>query len=136
MSQTLKPLPGLWYMASPYSHTEQAVMASRFEAAAEAAAELMRAGWILFSPITHTHPIAQYDLPKGWEYWQKYDEVMISKCDGLIVLQLPGWDTSRGVQAEILIAARLGLPAIFWEGPCKYGPMPPPLPGKMREVEE
>lgn len=34
---------------------------------------------------------------------------MVSKCEKLIVIKLPGWETSTGVTAEIAHAKELGL---------------------------
>jgi hypothetical protein len=45
------------YLASPYSHADDAIRAQWFDAACRAAAELMRAGHTVYSPIVHGHPI-------------------------------------------------------------------------------
>lgn len=84
-------------------------MEQRFNAVCEAAAKLMRDGVHLYSPIAHTHPIAQFGLPKGWDFWREYDELILSKCDQLWVLMLDGWRESKGVLAETEIAQRLHL---------------------------
>jgi nucleoside 2-deoxyribosyltransferase len=102
------------YLASPYSHPDESVRISRFHAACDAAASLMRAGHVVFSPIAHTHPIAVRNaLPLGWEFWKATDEAFLSRCDELYVLMLEGWDTSKGVTAEIEIARALGHPVKF-----------------------
>ena len=98
------------YLATPYSHRDPAVKQARFEAVNKIAADLMRAGEHVFSPISHTHPIALAgDLPGGWDYWEAYDRVMLAACDTLIVLMLPGWIESTGVCAEIKIARETGM---------------------------
>jgi len=101
------------YLASPYSHENPAVKEERFHAACACAAEMMRSGMHVFSPIAHTHPIAAHGLPGDWAYWQTYDRAMLSRCDELVVLCLPGWKESTGVQAEIKIARELGIPVRF-----------------------
>jgi hypothetical protein len=93
------------YLASPYSHENPEVREERFKAACKAAAILMTWGYKVFSPIAHTHPIAQFGLPLDWDYWKKYDEEMIDFCEPMFVLMLPGWEESKGVQAEIMYAA-------------------------------
>lgn len=99
----------LIYLASPYSHEDKAVEAARFESVCKVAAALMREGQMVFSPIAHTHPIALAgDLPRGFDYYAAYDELMISRCDELYVLMLDGWRESVGVTAEVEIARRLG----------------------------
>jgi len=97
------------YLACPYSHTDPNVRQKRFEQANMAAAKLMQEGHHVFSPISHTHPIALAgDLPKGWDYWQEYDRMFIEWCEVVYVLAIDGWDDSVGVQAEIAIAEELG----------------------------
>ena len=95
------------YLASPYSDPNPVVERQRFEAVCHAAAILMAEGHRIFSPIAHTHPIAMAgDLPRGWEYWRKYDEEMLAACDELWILMLPGWDKSAGIAGELEIVAQ------------------------------
>ncbi len=92
----------LWYLASPYTDDDPAVMWERFKRACQAAAALMQQeGLFVLSPVAHSHPIAGYGLPKDWVYWQEADLLLLSRCDGLIVLMLDGWQDSKGVAAEI-----------------------------------
>ena len=79
-------------------------------AANKAAGLLMRRGLFVFSPISHTHPIAlACDLPRGFEYWGSYDRAMLARCGKMVVLKIDGWQDSVGVQAEIEIARALGI---------------------------
>lgn len=107
----------LTYLATPYSHSNPQVRHQRFERVNQIAARLMQSGLMIFSPISHTHPIAMAgDLPLGFDYWEKYDRAILSKCSGLIVLMAEGWRESIGVQAEIRIATELGLEISYIEG--------------------
>ena len=101
------------YLASPYTHPDPAVREQRFEAACRAAAALTRAGHIVFSPVAHSHPIAQYGLPTDWGYWERTDRAFLERCDLLVVLMLDGWRESRGVAEEIGLAHGLGLPVRY-----------------------
>ena len=104
----------LIYLAVPYSHPSPATRQWRFEQVNIAAAVLMRNGKFVFSPISHTHPIARAgQLPTGFKYWREYDREMLSACGKLIVLCLPGWDESVGVQAEIKMALEMGIPVEY-----------------------
>jgi len=106
----------LVYLACPYSHPVRAVRVRRFEAVNRAAAKLMRQGLHIFSPISHTHPIAETgELPLGWEYWQAYGRAYLTHCHKLIILRLDGWDRSKGVEAELRIANELGLTVEFMD---------------------
>lgn len=102
----------LTYLACPYTHKDHYMMVARYLAVNRFAAKLMgEDGRFVFSPISHTHPIAeQGKLPRGWEFWECYDRTMIGCCDDLLVLCLDGWEQSTGVQAEIKIAEEFNIP--------------------------
>lgn len=111
---------GLVYLATPYTHLDPAVMERRFLVANRVAASLMRAGVYVFSPISHTHPIAiAGDLPRGWEFWEGYDMLMIKACDKLLVLMQDGWRESTGVMCEIRIARSIPITVEYME--CDNG---------------
>lgn len=91
------------YLASPYSSPLLTVRSFRFLQARDAAAALLRAGRLVYSPIVHGHAIASahYDLPTDHDFWMRHCFDMLARCDDLMVLQLTGWRESKGVQAEI-----------------------------------
>ena len=101
------------YLCSPYTHVDAEVRQRRFEAACRAAAELIRMGKTVFSPIAHSHAICRYGLPVDWRYWEPHGRRFLETCDEVVVLTLNGWQTSVGVQAEIAIARELGKPVTF-----------------------
>lgn len=86
------------YLASPYSaaphhNTKQAAIAATY---------LLRQGHIVYSPILHWHHAAQWAaLPTDWEFWWKQNEAMLQKADELCVYMIDGWNTSKGVKAEV-----------------------------------
>jgi hypothetical protein len=101
------------YLASPYSHPDQAVRQQRFEQVCRAAAVLLRQGEIVFSPVVHSHPIAACGLPTDWRFWQRFDRQLLERCDELVVLMLPGWQWSAGIQAELRIAGQCSKPVRY-----------------------
>ena len=101
------------YLASPYSHPDPAVRQARFVAVCGRAAELMREGLNVFSPIAHSHPLVEHGAPTDWEAWKRVDMEMIGFCSHLYVLRIDGWQESVGVQAEIAEAERLGKKVLF-----------------------
>ena len=103
------------YLASPYSHPDAAIREERFHAACQAAAQLMQAENIVFSPVVHSHPIALYGLPTDWRFWERHDREQLMRCDEVVVLMFDGWQESEGVHAEIRIAAELGKPVRYLE---------------------
>ena len=98
------------YLAIPYSGLEE----ESFAVVNKIAAKLMAEGHIVFSPISHTHPIALAgDLPKGWDYWKKFDETFIDWCEILyiVVMKNQGFERIRdsvGVNAEHVMALNQG----------------------------
>lgn len=110
------PQKPLVYLASPYTHDDKTVVKERYMRAAKKAAELITQGELIFSPIAMAHPMATYGkLPGNWEFWEKFDKAFISCCHKLIVYRLSGWETSKGVQAEIKIAQEMGIPVEYIE---------------------
>jgi hypothetical protein len=106
----------LVYLACPYSDPDPAVREERFQAANAEAARMMAAGMHVFSPISHTHPIALAgNLPLGWDFWESYDRTILQCCSRVVVLKLDGWSQSNGVLAEIELAVELGLPIEYRE---------------------
>ena len=104
------------YLATPYSHSDPAVMEQRFDAACRIAGELMRKGELVFSPIAHTHPIAvRCELPRGWDFWNKYDYAMLRGADKVLVVKMDGWEQSKGIAGELEIARELGIPIGYIE---------------------
>ena len=103
----------LVYLANPYTHKDPDIMQERYEKACEFTAALKRNGWYVFSPIAHSHGPAQYGLPKDYEYWSGYCELMLPKCDIMMVLKLDGWQESVGVQAEIDLWHKTGKPILL-----------------------
>jgi hypothetical protein len=91
------------FLASPYSHPDPAVREQRYVAACKAAAMLLRQGVdIVFSPIAHNHGIAIHGgLGLDADAWWEQSEAMLRVCDDVVVLMIPGWGESVGVQQEI-----------------------------------
>ena len=106
----------LIYLASPYTHKDPAIKEKRFKDVNKITSKLMSEGFYIFSPISHTHPIALAgSLPGDWQYWEGYDRVIIKNCKCLLVLKMGGWETSTGVQSEIKIAKELGIPVEYMD---------------------
>lgn len=99
------------YLATPYTHKTEEVMQARYQCVTKAAGVIMDQGHIVYSPITHSHPIAKiHNLPREWSFWEKIDRAFIEWCDELWVYWLSGWPESAGLKAEIEIAKELGKP--------------------------
>ena len=104
------------YLASPYSHPDEAVRHARYCAACRAAGAILRTGLAVFSPIAHSHPIAsRCDLPGDFDWWSRFNRDWLDRCDSVVVLKLDGWDRSVGVQCEIEHAKRAGKLVTYME---------------------
>ena len=108
---------GFTYLASPYSHPDEDVRLERYEAACRAAARLMDQGEVVFSPIAHSHPIELVGQPKKptHDFWMRQDRPILQHAAKLAVLMLPGWQNSKGVSEEVMIAHALHLPVEYIE---------------------
>jgi hypothetical protein len=102
------------YLATPYSHNDLKVMQYRFEQVTIVSGKLIKHGIINFSPITQSHEQAlRVKLPTDWDFWKTVDTEFLHRCDKLYVLALPGWQTSKGVTAEIQIMKELNKPISY-----------------------
>jgi hypothetical protein len=89
-------------------------MEDRFDAACRFAGAMMASGELVFSPIAHTHPIAvRCALPRGWEFWKRYDQAMLAAADKVVVVMMNGWRDSKGIENEIRIAKEMGKPVEY-----------------------
>ena len=114
------------YLASPYSHPDEAIREERYRSACAATVRLLRAGKSVFSPIVLTHGLVAYGLPTDWSFWEFYDRDHLERCDDLVVLTIDGWDQSIGVAAEIALAMGLGKPIRYLAPrPPTFAPGPP-----------
>jgi len=97
-----------YYLAVPYSLYDQKGREYAFETANRIAFKYIMQGKTVFSPISHSHPIAQYGTPANFEFWRKFDLEMLSHCEKLVVVCLEGWQHSEGISAEVDAATRAG----------------------------
>lgn len=113
-----------WYLASPYTKYPGG-WHEAFEAAAYNAALLVDKGINIFSPITHSHPMAMRGeiSPDNADAWKALDEPFVRLAHGLIILKLDGWDTSDGVTNEFTSFINRLLPIIY----MTPGVIPPEL---------
>lgn len=104
------------YLAVPYTHPLENVRELRFEIINRVSGSLFSYGIFNFSPITHSHVVAEAMKVDGlatttkWDFWAEYDCYMISLCDALWVVCLDGWKRSVGVTAEIIYAQENNIP--------------------------
>jgi len=105
------------YLAVPYtvdySRHSQLWETIHFQQVTLAASVLIRDGFTVFSPITHSHTIstlAAPDLVHRADIWLPQDEQFLQWADALVLLKLEYWNTSSGVVQERLWAKELSIP--------------------------
>jgi hypothetical protein len=106
------------YLAIPYTGMED----ESYELVNKACVEILRnKEFNVFSPITHSHPLAKnHGLEGDWNFWQNMDKQFIDWCDELWVVIPPTEDgmslvrNSVGVQAECEYAASLMKPIHYF----------------------
>jgi len=104
----------LIYLASPYSSKHKRIQYERAMQVIEVAVHLIEVGLFVYSPIAAWHHVATtHKLPTDYTYWRKFDELMISRSNRVLVLTLNGWEQSKGVQAEIAFATSQGIPTFY-----------------------
>lgn len=103
------------YLAIPYSDPDPKVREARFLLSNRIAARIMDLGYVVFSPISHSHLIElQSSKVKSWEWWQKQDKAFLDWCDELWIIKLfDYWKKSTGVQGEIEEIKKQNKPIIF-----------------------
>ena len=100
------------YLAAPYSDKDPKVREQRVEAVNKKAAELMMAGNLVFSPLSHSHPISKHCTvdPCDNGFWLRQDLWILPICDVMYILCLDGWQYSSGIKTECDRAELLNIP--------------------------
>lgn len=104
----------LIYLATPYSKYPDGITMG-FVEAARLTGKLLEAGYRVYSPIAHTHPIAMYANidPYNHDIWLPFDGIMMEKSDVLLIARMEGWDKSFGIKHEIEVFQAAGKPIKF-----------------------
>lgn len=113
------------YLAIPYSSWDAE---KSFDVANKVAADLMAKGDIVFSPISHSHPI-QAQMDESYhthEHWMKQDLPFVDWCDKLVIVYILHHD-GQYVRGGSLLEGSIG---------CKTELMRATLQGKEIEFYE
>lgn len=106
----------LWYLATPYTNFDYGLDLA-FVEACKTAADLIKLGYSVFSPIVHSHTIAYHGKmdPTDHAMWMAIDAPFMERCDGLIVATIKGWSQSKGVRFEIDWFQKAGKPVRYFD---------------------
>lgn len=98
------------YIASPYSSPIEGAQELRYREARNFVRRCLGEGLAAYSPIVYCHPLAQeFQLPGDAAFWHNFNMAMLRKAEAVFLLQLPGWDTSKGVAMELRMAKLLNI---------------------------
>ena len=111
---------GFYYLASPYSHEDRNIISIRVHESERAIAWLTKQNVVVFGAIHHSHPLVKYGLTGDWECWKKIDTAFLKKSDGLIILDITGWTTSKGVKAELTYCGEMKKPIYLLKRKERY----------------
>ena len=98
-SATFTPRHTFQYLASPYTNFPEGMDAA-YDAAGKAEALLVLSGVRVFCPIVYGHSLAKHLPPMSHDWWLQWCRPFMDAAAGIIVLQLPEWEHSRGVFQE------------------------------------
>lgn len=109
----LKNIP-LVYLATPYSKYPDGLEMA-FQQAAKITGLLLARGVKVYSPITHTHPIAIFAGldPYNHDIWLPFDKAIMDKADAVLVCMMPSWNLSKGIAYEIDVFRAAGKPIFY-----------------------
>jgi len=100
----------LEYLGTPYSDKDDYLQDFRAKIVDIIATELTNKGRAIYSPISSWHHIAcKYTMPKTFEFWEKMNLSFLKQCKKLLIVTLPGWETSIGLRGEIEFAEEHGI---------------------------
>jgi hypothetical protein len=100
------------YLASPYSHPDQAVVEQRVLQTMEVFHNLClyHTDKAVFSPILQCHETAKkFKMPSDAKFWQDYNTGFLRIATTVVVACLPDWEQSLGVKQEVELALQLGI---------------------------
>lgn len=120
---------GLWYFAHPYSAKTPdgryclAAEEANFRLCCLRAARLLDAGWNIYAPICHTHPIHMAYAPflarEEHQMWYRLDNAFIEHANFTGIILADGWAGSIGCCNEKARFGLLGRQVRYFFDPCE-----------------
>jgi nucleoside 2-deoxyribosyltransferase len=106
------------YLACPYRHIDSKVAEKRLQTSCLVAALLMKHGFIVFNPLSHSVPIEsklleEFEFESDNEvhdFWMRQDLEILRKCTAVVLIEIDGWEQSKGVKKELEESQNLNIP--------------------------
>lgn len=104
------------YLGQPYTHINPDIQSGRYHRALSFVAENTKLNSpTIYSPIIHFHNISLfYKLPHAADWWWPQNLAMLQHASELWILQLPGWEDSKGLEKEIQWAQDHDMPIEYY----------------------
>lgn len=95
------------YLAQPYSHPDEKIMHQRYLSGLYWCHKLRDR--YVYSPIVHWHNVAiAHSMPTEATFWLDLNFHMIELSRAMYVLQLDGWQDSKGLYEEVNYCEKAG----------------------------
>lgn len=109
-------IDGIVYVSVPYAAHPFGLSCAAHDADRHAA-YLIKMGFVVFSPISHSHPIARVGGmdPCSHELWMAQNDRFMQACCAMIAVKIPGWKESVGMAMEAEYFQRAGKPIVEME---------------------
>lgn len=108
-------------ITGPYNHQDPMVKEERVNIITSACLTLLLSGKTAITPLTYGLMLIEHSKKKGVEipdtfnYWEKFCLDFIESSDEVYVLNIDGWEDSKGVAAEIAKAKECNIPVYLVE---------------------
>ena len=111
----------LWYIAAPYSAgTDIFLSLYRKKQQEMVIGSLAALGVFCLDPLANHYVVETLkiangpSLPTDFAFWDGFCHRSLKACDGIVICDnIPGWESSRGVSAEINYATELGITIVY-----------------------
>ena len=111
----------LWYVAAPYSAGNDFFLSLYRKKQQELViGSLAALGIFCIDPLANHYVVETLkvsngpSLPTDFAFWDSFCYRTLTACNGMVVCDnISGWETSRGVQAEIKHADELGMHIVY-----------------------
>ena len=115
---------GVWYFAHPYTCKDEegnyisGGEEANFRLCNIRAAKLIEKGFLIYSPISHTHPIhVAYPPFVGQnihDMWYEFDNANIKQLSFEGIIMAPEWEGSKGCKAELQMFKEMRRKVLFY----------------------
>lgn len=103
------------YLASPYTHENPEIVKQRVNIAGQVSAKLLELGIHSISPVVYGQALIEHGqmTDSSWDYWGKFCGDIMDICDQMYILDIDGWNDSKGIIGETDYMKILGKPVLL-----------------------